>query len=96
MWARVKAEAERDLMKAVEAACWRPGMIDGEPSSSQPALTRALRPVMRAVFKWFRGLYVMNVDIGRAMLQGTKEKIRNRIIENAELRTFADRYRGLS
>jgi hypothetical protein len=92
MWARVKAEAERDLMSAVDAVCWRPAMIDGEPSSSQPALTRALRPVLRAIFKPFRGLYVENVDIGRAMLQGTKEKIRRRIIENAELRDIADRY----
>ena len=96
MWARVKAEAERDLMNAFDAVCWRPAMIDGEPFSSQPPLTRALRPVLRAIFKPFRSMYVENIDIGRAMLQGTKEKIRNRIIENAELRTFADRYRGLS
>jgi len=96
MWARVKAEAERDLMSAVEAVCWRPAMIDGEPSASQPALTRALRPLLRAIFKPFRSMYVENVDIGRAMLQATKAKVRNRIVENAELRTFADRYRGLS
>jgi hypothetical protein len=96
MWARVKAEAERDLMKDYDAVCWRPAMIDGEPFSSQPPLTRALRPVLRAIFKPFRSMYVENIDIGRAMLQGTTEKVRNRIIENAELRTFADRYRGLS
>jgi len=71
-------------------------MIDGEPSASQPALTRALRPLLRAIFKPFRSMYVENVDIGRAMLQATKAKVRNRIVENAELRTFADRYRGLS
>jgi uncharacterized protein YbjT (DUF2867 family) len=96
MWARVKAEAERDLMSAVAALCWRPAMIDGEPSASQPRLTRVLRPLLRAIFKPFRSMYVENVDIGRAMLQATKEKVRNRIVENAELRTFADRYRGLS
>jgi uncharacterized protein YbjT (DUF2867 family) len=92
MWARVKAEAERDLMRQFDAVCWRPGMIDGEPSASQPALTRALRPLLRIVFKPFRNLYVMNDDIGRAMLQATKENTRNRIIENAELRAFADRW----
>jgi uncharacterized protein YbjT (DUF2867 family) len=96
MWARVKAEAERDLMAQFDAVCWRPAMIDGEPSASQPALTRALRPLLRVMFKPFRSMYVLNVDIGRAMLQGTKENVRSRIIENAELRTFADRYRGLS
>jgi hypothetical protein len=92
----VKAEAESDLMASFEAICWRPGMIDGKGPSSQTGVVDALRPVMRALLKWFRGLYVMNVDIGRAMLQGTKEQVRSRIIENAELRTFADRYRGLS
>ena len=76
--------------------CWRPAMIDGEPSSSQPALTRALRPLLRAMFKPFRSMYVENIDIGRAHAAGHKEKARSRIIENAELRTFADRYRGLS
>ena len=92
MWARVKAEAERDLMAEVGATCWRPGMIDGEPSASQPALTRFLRPVLRAVFRPFPSLYVMNDDIGRAMLQATKQQTRNRIVENAELRAFADQF----
>lgn len=94
MWARVKAEAERDLMQEFEAVCWRPGMIDGEPSAAQPALTRFLRPVLRVVFRPFRSLYVMNDDIGRAVLQATKEKTRNRVIENAQLRDFADAWRA--
>ena len=94
MWARVKAEAERDLMTQFEAVCWRPAMIDGEPFASQPALTRALRPLLRAMFKPFRSMYVLNVDIGRAMLQATREHLRSRIVENAELRDFADRRRA--
>ena len=94
MWARVKAEAERDLMNAFDATCWRPAMIDGEPSASQPALTRALRPLLRLVFKPFRSLYIMNVDIGRAMLEATTQGLRRRIFENAEIRDLADRYRA--
>src|SRR3954465_5701352 len=30
MWARVKAETERDLLDLMEAVCWRPAFIDGE------------------------------------------------------------------
>ena len=70
MWARVKAEAERDLMAAFAANCLRPGMIDGTGPSSQAAMSTRLRPVLRAVFKPFRSLYIENVDIGRAMLAG--------------------------
>lgn len=94
MWARVKAEAERDLMSAVDALCWRPAMIDGEPSSSQPALTRALRPLLRATFKPFRSMYIENVDIGLGMLEATTQGLRRRILENVEIRDLADRYRA--
>jgi len=94
MWARVKAEAERDLTAAVDALCWRPAMIDGEPSSAQPALTRALRPLLRAIFKPFRNLYILNIDIGRGMLEATRQGLRRRIFENAEIRDLADRYRA--
>jgi uncharacterized protein YbjT (DUF2867 family) len=90
MWARVKAEAERDLMQQFDALCWRPAMIDGEPFSSQPGLTKALRPVLRAAFKPFRSMYILNVDIGRGMLQATKQKLRCRIFENAEIRDLAE------
>lgn len=94
MWARVKGEAERDLMAEFSATCWRPAMIDGDQVASQPPLTNFLRPVLRAVFKPFRGMYVWNDDIGRAMLQATKQGIKNRIIENAELRDLADAERA--
>ena len=94
MWARVKAEAERDLMAEFSATCWRPAMIDGHQVANQPALTNFLRPVLRAVFKPFRGMYVWNDDIGRAMLQATKQGIKNRIFENAELRDLADAERA--
>ncbi len=92
MWARVKAEAERDLINAVEAVCWRPAMIDGEPFSSQPGLTKLLRPVLRLIFKPFRSMYVMNVDIGRAMLNGARADLRARILENSDIRDLADAY----
>lgn len=94
MWARVKAEAERDLMAAFGATCWRPAMIDGTPTAPLPAIMVVLRPVLRAVFKPFRSMYVVNEDIGRAMLQATRQHVTNRIIENAELRDLADAWRA--
>jgi uncharacterized protein YbjT (DUF2867 family) len=90
MWARVKGETERELMDLVEAVCWRPAGIDGLPSTSEPLKYRLLRPVLR-VFRPFRGLYVTGDDIGRAMLQATIDKMRRRIISNAEIRDIADR-----
>jgi len=90
MWARVKAETERDLMAEVGAVCWRPAFIDGETSSSSPALYQWIRPLGR-LFAPFPSLYVSGADIGLAMLQATTEGLRGAIIENAELRAIARR-----
>jgi uncharacterized protein YbjT (DUF2867 family) len=89
MWARVKAEAERDLMALVNATCWRPAFIDGEESASQPALLRWSKPVFR-LLRPFRGLYVKGDDIGRAMIHATRTGLRGRVIENPELRDLAE------
>jgi uncharacterized protein YbjT (DUF2867 family) len=89
MWARVKAQAEHDLMELVNALCWRPAFIDGEASNSSPRIYRALRPLLR-LLKPFRGLYVNGQDLGRDMLKATSENIRGRIIENAEIRDLAN------
>jgi uncharacterized protein YbjT (DUF2867 family) len=93
MWARVKAEAERDLIAEIDAVCWRPAAIDGQPSRSEPWLFKALRPLFR-LLRPFRGLYVQGEDLGRAMLQATAEGLRGRILENREIRDLADRARG--
>ena len=90
MWARVKAETERDLMALVDAVCWRPAFIDGEPSESGPRLYQRLRPVLR-LLKPFRSLYVDGRDLGRAMVQARLENVRRRVIENAEIREIAER-----
>lgn len=90
MWSRVKAEAEQALMDEVAALCWRPGFIDGAPSAAQPAVYRAMRPVLR-LLRVFPGLYVTGDDIGRAMLQLTVEGARSRIVENREIRDIARR-----
>jgi uncharacterized protein YbjT (DUF2867 family) len=90
MWARVKAETERDLIASVNAVCWRPAFIDGETSQSGPRLYQAIRPLFR-LLRGFRNLYVTGEDIGRAMLRATAEGIRGRIIENAEIRDLASR-----
>jgi uncharacterized protein YbjT (DUF2867 family) len=92
MWARVKAEAERELIARFDAVCWRPGSIDGEPSASEPRLYKTLRPVLR-LLRPFRSLYVQGEDIGRAMLLATREGMRGRIVENREIRDLADRAR---
>jgi uncharacterized protein YbjT (DUF2867 family) len=93
MWARVKAETERDLMAINEAVCWRPAAIDGVPSAREPFLFKVARPILRIIFGPFRGLYVKGEDIARAMLEATTQDFRSRIVENAELRDLADRWR---
>lgn len=90
MWARVKAETERDLLSLTHAVCWRPAFIDGELSTSSSRLYRVLRPFAK-LLKPFHSLYVGGEDIGRAMLQATTENIRGRVIENAEIRSIAGR-----
>lgn len=94
MWARVKAETERDLLRSTVAVCWRPASIDGVPSSSEPVLYKLARPFFRLLAP-FRGLYVSGGDLGRAMLQEVLEQTRGRIIENREIRRLAERARAL-
>ena len=89
MWARVKAETERDLMALENTVCWRPAFIDGESSNSSPRLYQALRPLFR-LLKPFRSPYVNGQDLGRAMLKATLENVRGRVIENAEIRDLAN------
>jgi uncharacterized protein YbjT (DUF2867 family) len=88
MWARVKAETERDLMSIMNTVCWRPSFIDGEISASSPGLYKVLQPLAR-LLKPFPGLYVTGEDIGKAMLYAMKENTGGRIIENAEIRAMA-------
>jgi uncharacterized protein YbjT (DUF2867 family) len=90
MWARVKAETERDLIDLVQALCLRPAFIDGEHSRNAPKLLQTIRPLFR-LLRPFRSLYVTGDAIGRAMLQATREQLRGRIIENAEIRAIAAR-----
>jgi uncharacterized protein YbjT (DUF2867 family) len=91
LWARVKAETERDLMAEFGAVCWRPAAIDGVPSRSEPWTFKVLRPVLRLLLSRSRKLYVKGEDLGRAMLQAVGEGLRGKILENAEIRDFADR-----
>ncbi len=89
-WARVKGRTERELMERVGATCWRPAAIGGDPPADEAAAFRLLRPLIR-LLKPFPGLYVEGEDIGRAMLQATREGIRGRTIENREIRRIAAR-----
>ena len=90
MWARVKGEAERELMARYDATCWRPMGVGAAPSATTPwafYLARPLFPIMRL----FPRLFVEGEDLGRAMLQATAEGVRGRIIESAEIHAFAAR-----
>jgi uncharacterized protein YbjT (DUF2867 family) len=90
MWARVKAETERDLRASVGAVCWRPGFIDGADSPNAPRLYQVMRPMARLLSP-FKSLYVRGEDIGRAMLQATREGLRDAVLENADIRAIAAR-----
>jgi uncharacterized protein YbjT (DUF2867 family) len=89
MWARVKAETERDLMQEFGAVCWRPAFIDGANSDNAPRLYQAIRPAFR-LLRGLRGMYVAGEDIGLAMIQATRDGARGRIIDNREIRAMAD------
>src|SRR5215472_15426763 len=78
-WARVKAQAEQDLINLVDANCWRPAFIDSKPSSSAPKIYGLFYPALR-LLKPFPSLYVRGRDLGRAMLQAHVENLRRRII----------------
>jgi hypothetical protein len=94
MWARVKAETERDLMALTNVVCWRPAYINGESSASglnRPKLLQVLRPVFR-LLKPIRSRHVESQEIGRAILQATNEGLRGRVIENAKIRERASLY----
>jgi uncharacterized protein YbjT (DUF2867 family) len=92
MWARVKAETERDLPGVIATVCWRPGFIDGGSAATGPRLYRALRPIFR-LLRFVRSLYVTSEDIGRAMLCAIAEGTRDGVVENARIRALADRAR---
>ena len=91
MWARVKAEAERDLMKDYDAVCFRPAMIGGTPGAPPPFYLEVLRPVLTFLFRPFKSMYIESDDIGRAMLEATRQGLRRRIFENPEMRDLARR-----
>jgi uncharacterized protein YbjT (DUF2867 family) len=92
-WARVKGQTENELMVLIEADCWRPAYIDAEPSPTFPKVFGALRPVLR-LLKPFPSLYVSGEDLGRAMVEATKQNLRRRVIENAGIRTLVKQGEG--
>jgi hypothetical protein len=93
MWARVKAETERDLLAQFGAVCYRPGSIDGMPSASEPLGYKMFRPAARVLLRPFRRLYVTGDDIGLAMLQAGADHLRGQVIPNAAIRDMAARRR---
>ena len=90
-WSKVKGQTENELMELVGADCWRPGFIDAEPSASLQKAYSFLRPALR-LLRPFHSLYVAGEDLGRAMLEATRESLRRRVIENVEIRELAERF----
>ena len=93
MWARVKAETERDLAP-FGAVCWRPALIDGRGSASEPWSYKIIRPLGRIFFSGSRRWYVTGDDIGRAMIAAAAANVRSRMFRNADIRDLADTARG--
>ncbi|HEY1470156.1 MAG TPA: NAD(P)H-binding protein [Candidatus Acidoferrum sp.] len=93
-WSRVKAQTEMELIDVIGADCWRPAFIDAQPSANLPkTIAAVVYPALR-LLKPFRWLYVAGKDLGYAMLEATREKVRGRIFENPEIRDLAARFRG--
>ena len=88
MWARVKAETERDL-SPFNAVCWRPGFIDGMGSASEPGAYKIMRPLGRLLFSGSRRWYVTGDDIGRAMIAVAAKGVRGVTFENPAIRDLA-------
>ncbi len=88
MWCRVKAETERALAP-FGAVCWRPGLIDGMGSSSEPLSYKVMRPLGRLFLRSSARWYVTGEDLGRAMLATARQGRRNAVIENATIRELA-------
>ncbi len=95
MWARVKAEAERDLVARYQAVCWRPMIIGAKASANTPFAYKLVFPLF-PLMKGFRRFYVSGADLGNAMIQANIERTRSRVIKAAEIRDFADRYSRVS
>jgi uncharacterized protein YbjT (DUF2867 family) len=95
MWARVKAEAERDLMQRFNAVCWRPAYIDGPLSDSTPRFQHLMQPLLRMA-RPLRDFYINAVDLGRAMLQAKREAMSPRIVYNREIRRLSTKRTQLS
>jgi len=89
-WSRVKAQTEHDLIELIDANCLRPAFIDAKPQASSPKLYAVLAPLGR-LFKPFPTLYIHGHALARAMLQATRENLRRRTFENAEIRQLASR-----
>ena len=89
-WSQVKAQAEQDLIALIDANCWRPAFVSAKPSANMPKYYRLVYP-LGILFKPFPSLYIDGHDLGRAMLQATRENLRRRVIENREIHQIAAR-----
>lgn len=89
-WSQVKGQVEQDLIALTQADCWRPAFIDAKPSPKLPKVFALFYPILR-LLKPFPTLYIKGEDLGRAMIQATKENRRGQIIENPEIREIARR-----
>jgi uncharacterized protein YbjT (DUF2867 family) len=93
MWARVKADAERELQANHSAVCYRPAAIGGPASPSGPWVYHLVRPFF-PLMRPFRDLYVECEDLGRAMLEVARQGTRGTTHTNRQIRQLADQARS--
>ena len=89
-WSKVKGRTERELIEQFGGVNWRPAIIGGDKSDHGPKAYQLARPLFR-LFKPFRSMFIDGPDLGRAMLQATKEGMRGRNIDQKEIHTIVDR-----
>lgn len=92
-WARIKAEAESELIDHYRAVCWRPGAIDAKNTTGWPFFYKLVIPAIRLLAP-SRKFYVTGEDLAKAMLQLASTNACSLIVENPEIRDLAAAYRA--
>ncbi len=94
MWARVKGETELALQQLglARLVCWRPGYIHAPRQLPNRPLSDRIMRRLYPLVRPFKSMSVPATDIGKAMLQATREGRNHGTIENRELREIATRY----
>lgn len=94
LFARVKGETEVALqgLGLVGVVCWRPGYIHPLHPRENPHWSERLTRMLYPLFRGFNSFSITADNLGRAMLQGAIEGLREGVIDNAAMWGLAGRY----